>query len=348
MCQTELFPIQKGPKWGFCDQHLNIKIPLNFDVVSFFHEGIALIREGDKYGYIKKDGSILVKPQFDFATPFVNGYAFVILEKGEVLFSLIDSKGDLVARKVFNQETSVNNNLVRDKDSNGLWGFRSIQGNFTIPPKYQVADDFSEGYALVSQDADHYTFIDTLGKKITQEEFEFEELKISVNAKPFFKNNLFSNGLAVIKKNGKYGYINSKGEIAIAPQYTYCERFSAGLAAVKIDSLWGFINTAGQMIIKPAYKQVGQFSNDLCLVSNQEGLYDVKWKIINRTGVVVSKEFDFCPLQFNDKPKIESLILTYFYKEEVWGYINIKGDLIFKSQGLDWHNNYPLYQSKYY
>ena len=46
----------------------------------------------------------------------------------------------------------------------------------------------------------------------------------------------FSNGLAPVKKDGKWGYINSEFEIVIPCQYDYAESFNNNLAKVKIEN----------------------------------------------------------------------------------------------------------------
>lgn len=89
----------------------------------------------------------------------------------------------------------------------------------------------------------------------------------------------FHGGLALAVINGKYGYINSTGEIAIAPQFAEAMSFSDGLAAVKQNNLWGFIDTAGNFVVSPQYTQAASFSKGLAQVTK-----DGKIGFIDRTG----------------------------------------------------------------
>ena len=57
----------------------------------------------------------------------------------------------------------------------------------------------------------------------------------------------FSEGLALIEQNGKYGYIDTQGNIAIAPQYDEAGYFSEGLVAVVLDGKSFFIDAAGNV-----------------------------------------------------------------------------------------------------
>ena len=73
-------------------------------------------------------------------------------------------------------------------------------------------------------------------------------------------------GFFPIKEYGKWGYINSEGQIVIKCQFDGARPFSEGLAAILIDTLWGFIDTTGKIVIKPKYYGIYQFSNGLCNV----------------------------------------------------------------------------------
>ncbi|MGH7140758.1 MAG: WG repeat-containing protein, partial [Pirellulales bacterium] len=63
----------------------------------------------------------------------------------------------------------------------------------------------------------------------------------------------FSHGLACVRVNGKYGYVNHEGTIAIEPQFPWAGDFSEGLAAVVVGRKVGYINTAGKIVIKPEF-----------------------------------------------------------------------------------------------
>ena len=53
----KLIPYRKKDKWGFCDRHKNIKIPVQFDFVGDFHEGLVKVQLNNKWGFINEDGS---------------------------------------------------------------------------------------------------------------------------------------------------------------------------------------------------------------------------------------------------------------------------------------------------
>jgi hypothetical protein len=54
----------------------------------------------------------------------------------------------------------------------------------------------------------------------------------------------------------KYGYINTKGEVVINPQFEAACSFSDGAAAVLKDGKWGYIDTSGNFIISPQFEPI--------------------------------------------------------------------------------------------
>lgn len=64
-------------------------------------------------------------------------------------------------------------------------------------------------------------------------------------------------GIIAVKQDGKWGYVNTKGEMVIQPQFQQARSFSNGLGAVCQDGKWGFINLDGQVVIECQFADVG-------------------------------------------------------------------------------------------
>ena len=102
-----------------------------------------------------------------------------------------------------------------------------------------------------------------------------------------------SRGFFPIKEHGKWGFINSTGQIVIKCQFGYAGQFSEGFAPVRMDTLCGFIDTAGQMIVEPAFSSVGGFSDGLCYVEIQRDT-GVQKAFIRKTGdLAFSVPYDY-------------------------------------------------------
>lgn len=97
-----------------------------------------------------------------------------------------------------------------------------------------------------------------------------------------------TNGLAVVGKNGKYGYINESGRLVIPMTFKKAYPFAEnGLAFVVCENgLGGYINKEGKFVINPIYETGSLFRFGLAAVSsNGEYIYIYKngSKAINHT-----------------------------------------------------------------
>jgi hypothetical protein len=64
----------------------------------------------------------------------------------------------------------------------------------------------------------------------------------------------FSDGLAAVKLNGKWGYIDKDGKTVISPQFDQAVPFQNGLAQVVVRSSppkFGYIDRTGKYIWEP-------------------------------------------------------------------------------------------------
>lgn len=72
----------------------------------------------------------------------------------------------------------------------------------------------------------------------------------------------FSEGLAPVRKNGLYGYIDENGTQRISEQFDYAEEFHNGHARVYIKGIPYIINRKGEILFKHGYTSIGDFAND--------------------------------------------------------------------------------------
>ena len=86
-----LFATSKYGLWGFEDKDGNIVIDQVYDMVTEFNKyGFAGIKEGNKWGVIKEDGTIIVKPTYEIpssAEPEFIGQYYKINYGGETYFT---------------------------------------------------------------------------------------------------------------------------------------------------------------------------------------------------------------------------------------------------------------------
>ncbi|MDR0954646.1 MAG: WG repeat-containing protein [Rikenellaceae bacterium] len=129
----------------------------------------------------------------------------------------------------------------------------------------------------------------------------------------------FSEGLARVKINDKYGYIDQAGREVIAPKYDEARGFSEGLALVIINGKWGYIDKTGRKVIAPKYDDAWVFFEGLAAVKiNDEWGYNDKWGYIDKTGQkAIAPKYDDAGY-FSEG-------LTIVKINDKWGYIDKTG-----------------------
>lgn len=95
----------------------------------------------------------------------------------------------------------------------------------------------------------------------------------------------FSNGLAAVMEDNKWGYIDKYGIQVINSDYESVKAFNeSGYAPVKKEGKWGFIDKKGKKVIDFEYDEVGSFTfadNSLLLATAKK---NGKWGFIDEKG----------------------------------------------------------------
>lgn len=91
-----------------------------------------------------------------------------------------------------------------------------------------------------------------------------------------------SEGIRGIKRDGRYGFIDSRGRLRVANRYEGIGLFKENLAAVKILGKWGYVNIQDKIIINPSYEKAEDFQNGTAIVkrNGKFGIIDKEGKIL--------------------------------------------------------------------
>ncbi|WP_462351775.1 WG repeat-containing protein [Capnocytophaga leadbetteri] len=101
-------------------------------------------------------------------------------------------------------------------------------------------------------------------------------------AKKYDWKDEYYEGLAMVKLDKKYGFIDKTGKEVIPIKYDDAESPSEGLAKVKLNDKYGFIDKTGKEVIPIKYDYVADFSEGLAEVELNN-----KWFYINQKGECV-------------------------------------------------------------
>ena len=119
----------------------------------------------------------------------------------------------------------------------GSWGYIDNNGDTLIPlDKYEFLNPIDAEGMILAHSSGKSGYINI--HQDTLINFIYEDLGV------------FSNGLAPAKKNGKWGFLDRKGNIIISHKFDNESYFyKCGLASAKVNGKWGFIDRLGNTVV---------------------------------------------------------------------------------------------------
>lgn len=261
----------KSEKKGVIDSDENIIVPCKYYSISEFENNLAIIsvlfehfenydfKEGQwiyennfKYGIVDISGNEIVPCEFDEILHFTSGLSRF---KKNKKFGFFNNKGEIVLPPDYLDATQFRNNLAVIR----------INDNYSIINQY--------GVPQIQSTYDSISFLnDTLFKVCINNKFGI----IDGNEKPILDiiydsiSDFSIYGTSVVQKNGKYGIIDTDGQIVIPMNYKNLENFHEELAAFSLDSKYGFLNIKNEVVIPPIYSWVENFENGFAKVATCE------------------------------------------------------------------------------
>ncbi len=230
------------------------RFAIDFDAISKAHakwldgyeEKKTMALRGGNAGFVRADGSFLIEPKYPALGMFHEGLACF-------------------------------------KNARWQWGYVDESGAEVIPAQFINAGDFKEGRARVKKEVSRVQlnehsaqitnkvgFIDRTGAFVIEPTLDdVEEL---------------SDGRGLIKRNGKYGYVDESGQERIAATFDFATTFACGRALVCVGDRyaggkWGFIDRNGDWVVEPRYQTASAMYLDHALV-----VEDRLWGVIDTDG----------------------------------------------------------------
>lgn len=191
-------------KWGFVDKDGKIVIQPQFSLVDMFSEGrCAVANDSGKWGYIDKSGKIVINPQFDQAGKFSGGTAIVNLS--------------------------------------GKFGTIDDSGKYIVNPQFDGM--YADGKMFMVNSGGRIGWADKSGKMKINPQFD--------DAYPFLGNDI-----APVRSGGSWGYIDQDGKFRVNPQFEHASPFNGSVALVRSGSKTGMIDKKGNYVVNPQFDGV--------------------------------------------------------------------------------------------
>lgn len=199
-----LLAVEKNGKWGFIDRQGRLVIPAEYEETNGFAEGKAAVKLDGLWGVIDTGGKRLVRPRYQSASRYFNG--LLPVSKNGKNFIALDHRGHETVLPLWHVAPPTP--LIHFySDDLKKTGYKDQNGNIVVPARYDKGERH------------------------------------------------FSDGMAAVRKDGLWGFIDAEGNERIAPRYTLPDgqwnlHFSDGLAKVALDGQTLFIDKQGCTILR--------------------------------------------------------------------------------------------------
>ena len=230
--------VKEKKHWAFIDKTGEVVFETRYEDVDPFKDGLAEVRREIKVGLL--GGFLTTAVSFAINIPVIgmpNDYLGDKVKRG-----YIDKTGaEIISTKNdYNSPFFDGMALVRVKSK---WGMVDRKGAYVIEPKYKDVHLFYDDLAAV-QDGDKWGFVGRDGKIVIEPKYD--------------EVHDFTDGIAAVRQGSKSFFIDKTGRVPflLPNNITDIGMFNKGLAPVKIDGKWGFIDTKGTVVIPPAYNEV--------------------------------------------------------------------------------------------
>lgn len=308
-----------------------------------FIDGIQTTQEGDRFGFKREDGTVIVPNKYMFVDKFHGDYCRVFMDYDHC--GLINRDGVEVIPCLYSEVVYPTDGMIRVLQDS-LYGFFDTLGQPRIPFRYRAASTFSEGLAVVAVDIDStlvaYGYIDYDGNTVIPPMYEY--------AYPFFE------GVAVVKNYERYGMIDKKNKEVLTIKYEIVTSMSEGVFFAGDEYGMALFDRSFKPITKPLYTQIIGMS-DHRILAKRDGRYsflDLKGKEITsyqfdeaslfnhgRAGVCVKGKWGIIdthgkvilPLEY-DHHGIRAEVYSYhdglalIEKDSLFGYADLYGNIV--------------------
>lgn len=282
--------------WGWLNASGEMAVKFKYDEIEFGIKNEQFIAKYiNNWGVFDFAGSYIISPEYGDLYAIGNYYVAV---KGSA--KRIFSTSGVLLYTTTGSVTNLNSALLIKEEAG--WGAILPNQEF-VAPAFDSVELISGFYQLTK--GEFISMIDQEGKEIVRLEDQVE--KVLEYSEDFF----------LIKKEGRYGFMDLNGQLRIANRYDSARSFSGGMSAIKLIGKWGFIDKDETLRVQPFYDAVEDFSEGLAIVNVAD-----KYGIVNQDGdEVVALEWKKIRRQTTG-----NFVVTDFENRQ--GLVNIEGEII--------------------
>ncbi|MEM6764478.1 MAG: WG repeat-containing protein [Bacteroidota bacterium] len=250
MFSDSLAAVRREGEWVYIDSIGSVVIrsprTYNYASVRSFHNGLAAVQLSTSgyWGFINKAGDLVIPAIFLFPTDFLEETALMTDQNGDKV--LINRQGTILLGE-YRLETPFAEGYApvkgkfkevqRSQEDEILYGLIDIRGNMLIEPQFDRMGAYGSGMAPV-----------LIGSK-QEDLIRFPSLSVSTSY-----------------TGGKWSFVDEKRQIRFEPVFQEAKPFREGLAAVKKNGKWGYLQPNGKFLVKPSFIWAGNFHDHMAVV----------------------------------------------------------------------------------
>lgn len=300
-------------KWGYINKNGAMVIKNIYDDCRDFIDGVAIVNLKGKWGYIDTNGELLIDHKYMEAGSFKSGLALVKDFEGRTYF--INKEGKEILSFEADKIKEFEHGLSLCMKGN-LWGAYDTNGKEIISAKYMRLKVLNENH-LVAKLTSKSILLDHNGEKVN--DVEFDKLYFD-GSYPY-----------VIRTDKQYFVLDERHQI-INNSYDKIEAFKSELSLAKNDGQYQLIDIRGKQVKKLNYNKVEYAGQGHWKYKEND-----KWGLLDKQGEEMT-EADFYLLN-----RYKEDFIVYGENEDNWGYLDSKGDVATKAEYplvWDYHNGH--------
>lgn len=284
--------LKKDGKYGMIDPKGNEIAPLKYDHLTGYEEGAAKFKLDGKYGFISYYGKEAIPAKYEEAS-MMNDFRIIVKESGK--YGVIDRNQKVLIEKKYKQlyrgkeadyyvTVDDSNNYqcwnlygtlvspltfdtiyynddqrkVRVEKSGAIGFFNTKQGNFCFDKRFDAAQSFTSGFAIVAKNEKWGVVNDKGDLIVTIEHDSVKRVEVAGNL--YF----------LVRKGGNYGVYLNSGK-AIVPVKFDKVSINQSVFVVESGGKKGLYNTAGELYIETVLDDVFNVENTGWVVVLQKG-----------------------------------------------------------------------------
>lgn len=312
-----LYPIRDGSKFGFINREGTIVVAPQYAAVGDLKEGRIRVTAGNLSGYIDLAGKVVIEPKYEGAEDFRDSRAVV---RQGAKYSLIDPAGKLIAEIPYRVLGEFHQGLLRVQASG-----RVDESGRKLPTAYGFVDH--EGKVVIQPQfmpagefPDDPADLPVAGLDHDWCYFDHTgKIIIRIPMGPHLNNaNLFANGRLLVKEGFTWGFKDASGNWALPPKYNDAQNFKNGLAQVQNGVKWITIDIHGKEIPpnKKKLQAIEPFYEGLALAREDDLL-----------GWIDTRDHLAFPLRKYEEAHKFSSGLARIKLDDLYGYLDKTGAL---------------------